>query len=126
MKRVFMAAPVRGKDKAELDRNLAMAEQWFWRIENTFPEVAVEASWITACRVFDDAIEEHRARGIARNKCHIERCDELYLCGDRVSAGMQAEANHALECGKPVFRAAQNERGDILLTRYAITLNVGR
>ena len=45
-----------------------------------------------------------RETGLAIDFEIIERCDELWLCGRRVSPGMKLEATHAWRNGKDVFR----------------------
>jgi hypothetical protein len=47
--------------------------------------------------------EENRVLGLRRNYAVIEKCDELWLVGPRVSSGMRAEADYAERCGVSVF-----------------------
>ena len=47
---------------------------------------------------------EDRALGLELDLAMIARCDGLWLCGERVSAGMEQERDHALLLGIPVVR----------------------
>ncbi len=91
MRVIYLAHAVSG----DIQRNLLKAEAWQKWIGLNFP-VAIQSSWITECRIWDDAIAEQREAGMARNFAILERCDELWLCGDRVTSGMELEANHAI------------------------------
>ena len=115
---VFLAHPVRG----DVLRNLALAEDWFRRVESTFPDVAVQSPWITACRVFDDSVEEQRRAGIQKNKACIRVCDEVWLAGESITPGMSDEAIYGASIMKPVFRVRSDERDQLYLTRYALGL----
>jgi hypothetical protein len=61
--------------------------------------VAVVADWIVLSGQFS---EEHRELGLRCDLALIERCDEVWLCGGRVSPGMALEAAHARELDKRV------------------------
>lgn len=58
------------------------------------------ADWIILSGVFD---ESHRERGLAIDCELVERVDEVWLVGGRVSPGMQVEADHARRCGVTVL-----------------------
>ena len=94
MKVIYMAHKVSG----DVENNLAKAKLWLRWIEKHH-DVAVVASWITECEVWDDDNLEHRAAGLRRDFAVIERCDELWLMGDRVSDGMKKETDHAEKHG---------------------------
>lgn len=63
--------------------------------------VAPVATWITLCDLWPDSYE-HRAAGMACNLAVIERCDELWLTGPRMSPGMTTEQAHAFDQRVPV------------------------
>lgn len=46
---------------------------------------------------------ENREWGLSCDKAHIERCDEVWLVGPRVSPGMALERQHAVSCGIPTY-----------------------
>lgn len=103
MRLIFMAHPVRGNVK----ENIRRAKQWVRRIEETYPDVAVQAPWIVECEIWDDSDEIQRRKGIARNKAVIRKCNALWLVDSRVSPGMAEEAEFALLCGVPVSRVPE-------------------
>ena len=47
---------------------------------------------------------EDRELGLELDLATIEACDELWLCGPVVSAGMQKELDHALRIGVTVWQ----------------------
>ena len=63
--------------------------------------VAPSATWIVLSGLWDDSAE-NRVRGLRCDFAAIERCDELWLVGGRVSRGMDAEAWHARAYAVPV------------------------
>lgn len=101
MRVIFMAHPVKG----DVEGNLKRAKRMVRQLELLYSDVAIVANWITECEVFGDADPVQRSAGIARNCAVIERCDEVWLTGPTVSAGMQAEARHATRYKIPVRRA---------------------
>lgn len=57
------------------------------------------ADWLLLTSMYD---ESHRVQGLRADCALVERCDELWLCGARLSSGMVMEAEHAREHGVPV------------------------
>lgn len=98
MKVIYMAHPLSG----DIAGNLERAKAWLRWIEEHH-NVAVVASWITECEVWDDNNPDHRAAGLARDLAVLVRCDELWLVGPRISSGMRAEAEVAIGRGIPVI-----------------------
>lgn len=97
MKVVYMCHPVAGDIKG----NLARAKRWLRWLEENYP-IAIVASWITECEVWDDNNPEQRAAGLERDKAVLERCDGIVLVGGRISNGMAIERAHAESKGLPV------------------------
>lgn len=62
--------------------------------------LAPSATWIALAEVCDE--ETGRALGLEIDKALVERCDYLFLCGPRVSGGMEEEEKHARAHGVPV------------------------
>ena len=52
----------------------------------------------------------------------LELCQELWLCGDRISAGMEGERNTAEELGIPVRQISTQE---VLSVEYSPTEGMG-
>ena len=57
----------------------------------------------------DDGSPEDREAGLQMGIRVLKACDELWLCGDRVSAGMQRELYAAVQLGIPVQRISSQE-----------------
>lgn len=95
---VYIAHPLgAGPDRSE---NIERAARWFaWaaRADGVIPC----GVWLILAR-FDAETQENRERNMLIDKRLIARCDEVWLCGPRVSPGMQQEAEHARACGVSV------------------------
>jgi hypothetical protein len=98
MRVVYMAHPVSG----DVEGNLAKARVLIRQMEEAFPDVAIVASWITECEIWDDANPVERAAGLQRDMAVLARCHELWLVGPHVSGGMAMERDHAIGLGIPV------------------------
>lgn len=99
--------------------NLARAKRWLhWAllraiVDNGF----VIAPWITICEVLPRHDSKHAAPEITKVRdfmlkgdCEtVRRCDALWLCGTRISAGMALEEKAAYEVGIPVIRFVETE-----------------
>lgn len=92
-----MAHPVAG----DVAANIESAKRWYLYFLRNF-DVAVVADWIVSCLVLDDNIPEDRRLGQRANATLLAHVDELWLCGDRISSGMQSEIVQARMLGKPV------------------------
>lgn len=90
MKVVYIAHPLgAGPDR---ERNLEKAARWVtWAARSGF---AAMAPWIVLASHLEET-PENREMGIAIDREHIERCDEIWLVGGHVSAGMVIEREHA-------------------------------
>jgi len=106
MRVVYMAHPLSG----DVEGNIRRAKQMLRDLEEKHPDVAIVATWITECEVWDDSNPEHREAGLRRDLAVIAKCDELWLTGPEISAGMMREAAKATELGIPVTDlTARNE-----------------
>jgi hypothetical protein len=78
VKAVYIAHPLSGPDRAE---NLKSATQWVvWAARQG---VCPMASWITLASVWAET-EDNRKTGLEIDFAQIDRCDELWICGDRI------------------------------------------
>ncbi len=59
--------------------------------------------------MLDDGSVEERQRGIDMGNRVLARCDELWLCGDRISSGMAKELELAERLGLPVRSVSSEE-----------------
>ena len=55
-------------------------------------------------QILNDSVLEERETGIRLGLEILERCEEFWICGDRMSAGMKREAAYAKARGIPVRR----------------------
>lgn len=98
MRVVYIAHPLGHGDDRE--QNRANAARWCaWAA--TQKDVAPVADWIVLSGVLSEA--EGRERGLLIDRVLIERCDEMWLTGGRVSPGMKIEIEHAKACGLTVI-----------------------
>jgi hypothetical protein len=102
MKVVYVAHPLGAG--ADRERNRIAAAKWVaWVGDQGVAPMAdwiSSRSWIILSGEWD---ETKREAGLKIDFALIERCDELWLVGSCVSSGMKLEAEHALDCGKPVM-----------------------
>ena len=91
---VYLVHPAGAPTREEHRSNLARAKRWFaWAAGQ--PGVSVIADWIIYCEVWDDFDPALRAVGLDADDAAIRRCDEVWLVGGRISAGMQRAAQTA-------------------------------
>jgi hypothetical protein len=97
---VYIAAPLSAPTRAEIDANRERAARWAaWAL--VARGVSPSCSWIVLTGVLDET-PENRARGLAADLLQVERADEVWLVGGRISSGMATEAAHAHRCRIPV------------------------
>lgn len=82
------------------ERNRKNAARWVAWLASTFG-VAVIADWIVLSGEWAET-PENRDKGLAFDLALVERADEVWLVGGRVSPGMAMEASHASKLGKTV------------------------
>jgi hypothetical protein len=96
---VYIAHPLNAATDEEREANRANAARWCaWAA--MVQRVAPVADWIVLSGVLSE--EQGREQGLKIDCALLERCDEVWLCGGRVSPGMQVEADHARKAGIPV------------------------
>lgn len=92
MRLAYIAHPLGSCPDREANR--ARAARWCaWAARQGVSPVA---TWIVLSSQWDES-EENRALGLACDVAAIERCDELWLVGGRVSPGMAIESAAAVE-----------------------------
>jgi hypothetical protein len=96
LRAIYIAHPLgQGADR---EHNRLNAMLWCASLAEGFG-IAPIADWIVLSGVWD---ESRRDLGMAIDMALIRRCDELWLCGGRISPGMAIEKAHAEELGKKV------------------------
>lgn len=96
MKRVYIASVYRG-DRQQNEAFAKMAVSYAIQ-----QEVVPIAPHLLYPQVLDDDDPIERAIGIVLAKSLLTVCDELWLCGDRITEGMKAEWELAREMQIPV------------------------
>lgn len=95
-KLVYIASPYAG----DVERNIDFAkEACQYAMEQGAAPIAVHLLYP---QMLDDTIPAERDAGLRMGLRVLEACDELWLCGDRMSVGMQAELAAAERLGIPV------------------------
>lgn len=98
MKIVYVAHPLgSGPDREQNRRNAAEWCAFFAEHYN----IAPVADWIVLSGIWDEQ-PNYRWRGIEIDKALVARCDEVWLCGGRISPGMQIEKDTAARLGVTV------------------------
>lgn len=96
MKVVYVAHPLgMGEDREQNRRNAALWVAWLAEHYG----IAPVADWIVLSGVWPESMRE---LGLKIDLALIERCDEIWLVGGRVSPGMQIELEEARRLGKTV------------------------
>lgn len=95
MKVVYIAHPLRG----DWEANVAKAR--------TFANAALRAGYAPVAPYLmglplDDRVEGDRALGLSHDMAVIPKCEELWVCGGRISEGVAAEIALATELRIPV------------------------
>jgi hypothetical protein len=92
-KLAYMSHPVAG----DAMNNIARACCILRTLIMTYPTYVVIAPWIVECEIFDEP--DAAVTGMQRNRSILQRCDELWLVGPRISSGMRQEQSWAQEYG---------------------------
>lgn len=100
MKIVYIAHPISG----DIPGNLEKIRQIVRKINLEHPDIVPFAPYWLDCHALDDTNPDERACGIQNDHEYFLRrvMDEVWLCGDRISSGMQAEKALAELLGIPV------------------------
>lgn len=99
-KLVYIASPYAG----DIEGNIAFAR--------AACRLAVDHGFVPAAahllypQFLDDAVPAQRKLGIRLGLKLLAACSELWLCGERISGGMQEELKEAERLGMPVRRIA--------------------
>lgn len=95
---VYIASPYAG----DIERNVAFAKAAcrYAAAQGCTP-VAVHLIYP---QFLDDQVPEEREAGLKMGMRVLAACDEIWLCGERMSAGMKAEEAEAKRLGLPIQR----------------------
>jgi hypothetical protein len=96
-KLVYVACPL--GDGPDRPLNIVRASKWVaWAAEQGVIPIA---TWVILASQWPET-EEYRQKGLALDCALVERADEMWLCGPRVSPSMHVEATHAKKVGVPL------------------------
>lgn len=100
MKIVYIAHPIGGDVEANLERIRNIVR----KLNLNHHDIVPFAPYWLDCHALDDNVPEERERGIKNDKELFNRgfIDELWLYGSKISNGMKAEIQLALDLGIPV------------------------
>lgn len=105
MKVVYLACPVGAPTVEGIHENLRKAKAWVgWAAHQGVSPVASYIPLAEALLAGGAETADARAMGIACDMAVLAKCDLVWLCGERISAGMRAEAIEALRLDIPVFQ----------------------
>ncbi len=99
MKHVYVAHPLMAPHRDGIEQNRRNASKWVaWAAHQG---VAPMAMWIVLSGEWAET-PENRERGLQIDEAQVGNCDEIWLCGGRVSSGMERERERARQRGIPV------------------------
>jgi hypothetical protein len=109
---VYIAHPIGG----DVRRNVALVREKCGEIFRTQPRIQPLAPYLMALEFLDDSRPEERARGVSYNREFFASrfVDEVWLFGDRISAGMWQEVLWAREFGIPVIPMTRGTEIDLI------------
>lgn len=103
MKLVYICSPYAG----EVERNIRFAQEACrYAISQNCAPVAVHLLYP---QLLDDMVPKERKIGIQMGLRILINCEELWLCGSRISAGMLYELKESERLGIPVRRVSEEE-----------------
>ena len=101
MKIIFISHPISGDVTNNLERIRLIVRE----INLNEPDIVPFAPYWLDCHALDDSDPEQRERGMRNNTALLRSgiVTEMWLFGDRISTGMEAEVQLALDLGIPVY-----------------------
>ncbi len=108
-KLVYIASPYAGDVKENI---LAAQNACRYAMAQGAVPIAVHLMYP---QFLDDGSPGDREVGLQMGIRVLKACDELWLCGDRISAGMQRELYAAVQLGIPVQRISSQELAGCLV-----------
>jgi hypothetical protein len=98
MRIIYVACPLTPTSTETRHLNIHRAKTIYEVLCYKHPDHAFLMPWVMNAEVFQET-RANRDLGMMRNYAIIERCDELWLVGPRVSEGMVLEADYAKRKG---------------------------
>lgn len=103
MKLIYVASPYAG----DIDKNTEFARKACRHVMNEGH--AFFAPHLLYPQLLNDANPYERQAGLDMGLAVLKKCDELWVCGDRISSGMQAEIDLAKQLGIPIRYVSEEQ-----------------
>jgi hypothetical protein len=95
----YIAHPLNAPTLEEIEQNLRNAARWVaWAARHG---VAPMAMWIVLASEWAET-PENRELGLQIDEAQVELCSEIWVCGGRITSGMQREIDKARASGVKV------------------------
>ena len=100
---VYIASPYAG----DVERNVAFAKAACrYAAAQGYTPVAVHLMYP---QFLDDRVPKEREAGLKMGQRVLAACEEIWLCGERMSAGMKAEEAEAKRLGIPIRKVPSSD-----------------
>ena len=100
---VYIASPYAG----DIERNVAFAKAACrYAVAQGCTPVAVHLMYP---QFLDDCVPKEREVGLKMGMRVLAACDEIWLCGERISAGMKAEEAEAKRLSIPIRKVSSSD-----------------
>lgn len=109
---VFIAHPLRGDE----EKNLKNVERYI-RFAIAQKNIHPCCPWYAMVKALDDRNDRHRLRGLQANFAILARCDELWVCGPKITEGVKEEIEVAQTWRIPIVYVKGLEVGEYVLER---------
>ena len=103
MKLIYVASPYAG----DVEKNITFAKRACRYVMEQGH--AFFAPHLLYPQILDDTDPEERKAGMKFGLRILEICDELWVCGDRISTGMEAEIELAKQFGIPIRYVSEEQ-----------------
>lgn len=115
MKLVYICSPFAG----EIEKNIRFAKAaCYYAMKQNCAPVAVHLLYP---QFLDDAVPSEREAGIRMGLRVLASCEELLLCGERISHGMGCEIAEAKRLGIPIRSISTTQiQGGIRMNQYGV------
>jgi hypothetical protein len=95
----YICHPLNAPTREGMEQNRRNAAKWVaWAARHG---VAPMAMWIVLSGEWEET-PENRELGLQIDESQVELCQEIWLCGGRISSGMQREIDKAIASGVKV------------------------
>lgn len=100
-KNVYICSPLRADDTKGVMENMQKAKEYMFYVYSNLG-LAAHAPHAYLPTVLNDNIPSERVMALQVGLKVLEHCDELFVCGNRISNGMKGEILYAFEQNKDI------------------------